>query len=355
MDSSGTPLSTTTPVGRIDFIRGPEASLQFAELLRTCFSLAPGQDFLADFPVWSVDEESGALRIGVFTNEGLVASACARVAHLRIATGVLPVCIIGGVATHPNARGLGYASKLVSICNEWATEHGAAASLLWGSEFDLYHRLGFDLCGSQIQLPIAGIGAAAGAIEQGWNPAIFHQQVARREGLVIEPGDQRWYTAHKNVLWFWNGPKDHPTAYVGLGRGIDLQGIIHEWGGEPSALRELLAGVAKVHPEATILGSRELFRRHGILFDDAASQYLCLAKVLDPQRLVMSYHPTVKVESTRWPASNGDATWEIQIGDRTTYLKDTDLPKFFFGPERNIPGFDLYLPLPLWVWGLDAA
>jgi hypothetical protein len=198
-------------------------------------------------------------------------------------------------------------------------------------------------------------------VRKGWNPAIFQMLARRAEGLALSEQDRLWFEAHKNVHWYWTGPDSSPSAYAGFGRGIDLQGIVHEWGGDLRALQTILASIAQENKaksdppsdppsDPMILGSPEGLSKLGFSAGEIPVEYLCMAKVLDPAKLVQAYRP-----NTPCSFSRSGGTWNIDIAQRPiTGLNDSELARVLFGPDR-FEEFAGILPLPLWIWGLDAA
>jgi GNAT superfamily N-acetyltransferase len=286
---------------RFDALNGPDSREKLAKLLDQSFPVAveSGSHFFDDFPVWDenldIDRER-TLRLGAFHNDRLVGSACVKLSLFRSSTAAgspaWPVALIGAVATDPSWRGKGLASSLVSSAVEWSQSSGAGLALLWGSEHQLYQRLGFGLHGEQLRFPLRALQwalapAKPSQVYQGWNPELFGLMQDRPGGQILTEADTRWISAHKNVLWFWTGTPDFPTAYLAVGRGIDLSGIIHEWGGEKSALARLLNHLALIEPELQLLGNRSLLEKFGISAEPekVILESLCLAKILDPALL----------------------------------------------------------------------
>jgi GNAT superfamily N-acetyltransferase len=232
------------------------------DLLDHCFGVAGGRHFFEDFPIWDpavVPRGPKLVRLGAWKGDRLVASAGLRLAELALGdSSRTPVALIGAVATDPAFRGRGLASQLTAELVKRAAEAGAALALLWGSEHRMYARLGFELAGSQIRAPLArlelGAKGEAPAIVRGWTDALFPLIQSRARGVILEDSDLEWYRAHRHVEWLRAERQGKIVAYAAFGRGIDLGGIVHEWGGEPGALAHLLMSVLAAHPEAELLG-----------------------------------------------------------------------------------------------------
>lgn len=323
---------------QLDGISGKRKYQLFSNLLDLSFNLSGDAHFLSDFSVWAGEEaRGGVIRVGAFGPAGRLAGcAAARTATCYASNGKIKLGIIGAVATDPLYRGRGVASDAVSFLLKWLESQDVAMTVLWGSDVGFYARFGFRPFGAQLMLGLKDyletshpqqardVGKPSGIVKQGWVDGIFNKMLQRRTGLKHELCDIEWIREHRHVEWFWMGSPEQPDAYVGYGRGIDLQGLVHEWGGDPGALRTLLSRVGELYPNAKILGSPELLGRPRM-----GAQTLGLALIHQPEVILKAYG----LPKERLP----EAPLET--------LKD---PRTIFGDERN-PG------LPLWFWGLDSA
>jgi GNAT superfamily N-acetyltransferase len=322
----------SAPVGmKLDTIKGVKAMEQFSGLLNQCFGLEAPTQFLDDFPIWTEKFGPGlerALKIGVWDGEELVSCAAVRLAELNAPARPLQIALIGAVATAASHRGRGLASRTVSLAVEWARERGAAMVVLWGAETALYERLGFELCGMQVRPALASLELgpepdfSQTVLGRGWVPSLFQCLRGRDSGLKFQDSDEKWLEAHQNVDWYWLGDPAAPLAYAALGRGIDLQGLIHEWGGtNPIALKNLLSLIRMEHPEARLLASPQLLAQWRLGAPMAQIETLGMIRTLDVKKIALSYgfSTTVEVVSSR----------------------------YLFGPSEDA--------MPLWVWGLDAV
>jgi GNAT superfamily N-acetyltransferase len=320
-------------------ISGALAQRELEKLLARHFPVPAQGSFYDDFPVW--DERFGKkiFRIGAYSGQRLVASASVRLAELRVPHGPLPVALIGAVVTEEEFRGQGLASETVARAIQWALQSKAAAVFLWGSEHSLYQRMGFELCGAQVRIPLASILATrskiAARVNEGWNPAIMKLLEKREQGLVLQATDQPWIEAHKNVRWFWTGEASAPSAYAAFGKGMDLAGLVHEWGGTPASCIEIFRSIHATAPDAALLGAPARMDFWQFEFEDSSIEYLTMAKVLDPRAIHAAYHGQAPLP--HFP------------------VNPNDLPGAFFGPfvTGALPA-GLY-PVPLWLWGLDGA
>jgi GNAT superfamily N-acetyltransferase len=275
---------------RLDEIQGASNNALLSALLDEAFEVPAGTHYFDDFPIWNetiVPSGPRLTRVGVFQGSLLVASVCVRIANLKVGQHVYPVALIGGVATRKDRRGQGLASQAVEFVLKWAEAREAGAAFLWGSEHSLYGRLGFELAGEQLQISLQEIPSATVAeqVGSGWTPAIFEMLRRREGGLALAEADERWLAAHRHVEWFWTGSERAPDAYAAIGRGIDLAGIVHEWGGSPQKLKALLGFLKARFPEATLLGHPRILRASGLLpAQSPAPQGLGLIRILDPRK-----------------------------------------------------------------------
>jgi len=322
---------------------------QFSDLLDESFSLAPSMHYLDDFPVWDASLHSGesVQRFGIFDQQTLISTAAVRIAKIRTISekNLLKIGIIGAVATSYPHRGKGLASKVVLKAVNWAREKGAVAVFLWGSEHSLYQKLGFQLCGRQnrvllTQMAIPDQGQNR-EIKEGWTDGLFELIRSRITGLVLQEQDISWYRAHRNVQWFYQEWLGKPVAYVAMGRGIDLPGVVHEWGGEGLGFIEIFRKVRTMVAHATLLGSPERLSElevHGLKVPKSQAEYLCLGKILNPSKLIRATYPHL---------------------DPNSFLRGAEkqlIPILLGGPDQcQLLHGESTSPLPLWFWGLDGA
>jgi predicted N-acetyltransferase YhbS len=226
-------------------------------LLDHCFDVPPGRHYFDDFPIWDpavVPEDPSLYRRTTFDQDRLI--ACAGMRLVTAGPARLPLALIGAVATDPAYRGKGFASTLVSELCVHAAGEGARFALLWGSEHRLYERLGFALAGKQIRAPLAQLSLESAPVQvlEGWDDSLFETIRNRPDGVNLRQEDLRWYRLQKSVQWYRCEHEGRITAYAAMNRGIDLQNIVHEWGGERSPLSRLLARIRAIHPQAELLG-----------------------------------------------------------------------------------------------------
>lgn len=165
----------------------------------------------------------------------------------------LPVALIGNVATAPNLRGKGYASNLIMQLLAIAEKEGAVAAFLWSDLTQFYQRLGFHPHGEECRFVIPRPSNPAPQKVKRW----FKVQEADlsdqhlQQMLRLRPKTpmtlQRSLTEMRALLripqtyLFMAIEGQTAEAFFIIGRGSDLQGVVHEWGTKSSQL--LLEGV----------------------------------------------------------------------------------------------------------------
>ncbi len=320
---------------RFEAIHDAPGRARLEELLQSAFPVKKGGSFFDDFPVW---DSRGVMQIAGYAGDRLVTSAAARTTYIKAPRRTFKIALIGAVATHADYRGQGLASSAVARAIDWAISQGAALIALWGSEHSLYRKLGFELAGAQFRTPLADLRLPApreaAAVGKGWIPTLFPLLQKREGGCVLQASDEEWLSRHKNVEWFWLGSPKAPRAYAALGRGIDLEGIVHEWGGDEEASKELLGWMARARPETSIIGSARALQSLGLVSDSTTGEYLALLRVVNASAILGAY------------GIDGDLQGP-----------PGQLAQTLFGPDspRDPSLLEGSLPLPLWIWGLDAC
>lgn len=304
---------------------------ELSKLLDQAFIPKGGSHYFDDFPIWKLGCSSEMRRLGVFDSKGsLLATASCRLANIRI-VGVperAPIAIIGAVATNESARGQGLATQLVDELSHWADSRGAWMAVLWASQYEMYHRIGFDLFGEQSRVLVGDLpfveNTISVPIHHGWNPNLMRHFLIRTEGIVHSASDEAWISQHKNVQWVWSGDPERPSAFLAYNRGIDLPEMIHEWGGQRDAIKPLIATVAKAQPGLQIL----LHPCHKWVLE------------LTPYQLHTEHLGMVKIF---------DRMKSNPLFDQFKTLTEKEWITNVLGSPENAAF------LPLWFWGLDCA
>jgi hypothetical protein len=237
---------------------------EIESLLNQCFPVEAGQSFFDDFPVWDPSQSVADRNQILGRNESgqAVCSASARVVTLVLdEKNHTRVGLIGAVASDPQHRGQGHASAAIEkILNAAVlSDPKIECIVLWGSEKNLYSRFGFDYGGIQKRASLGNLVLPEFLpdptldVQMGWDDDIFLLMQKRHSGVSHSSSDLTWLKSHPNVVWFRIIRNGSTTAYVGVNRGIDLMGIVHEWGGSELDLGILFSAMKIENPNLQVI------------------------------------------------------------------------------------------------------
>lgn len=264
----------------------------FAELLNLCFAPpstgtgAHAANFLDDFPIWDpYYSPPKAIRLGIIFEDRLIACVAGRIAELS----GHQIGMIGAVATHPDFRKSGLATLLLRNLQAALLDLGSQGNILFSSPSTFYEKLGFKPYGTQLICPLTQAPSPTesqtqeGQIQMGWCDGIFDLMVQRNSAckgaISLNPEDIRWVRRHKNVTYLYYGKPFQPLAFVALNRGLDLQGFVHDWAGDPELVRHLLAFASHQMPAPRpewIIGTQNSLVLLGFNPSQAVASPLCL-------------------------------------------------------------------------------
>lgn len=222
------------------------------------------------------------VRLVAVQRQTVVATLGVRFAELK--PGRTRVALIGAVATREDARGQGLATALLEDATGLIERSGVSTTLLWGEPIDLYRRQGFEPQGEQKIITLSGLLEGSvprhGAIHAGFSPLLLPLMQARKTGLVRTFGDAELLAQHRNTKWSALG-EGRPSAFIAFGRGVDLPGIVHEWGGDPDGVRTLLHAALGEQPALMLMG-RDVDLRELGLFEATPIHSMPIALVKGP-------------------------------------------------------------------------
>ena len=198
----------------------------------------------------------------LFAGDRLLSHCAWRCACVHTAQGPLRVALLGSVATDPQQRGRGHASRLLAHAIDDCRAAGCAAVLLWAERGGLYSRAGF-VPGATEQCAVITAAGEGNGDDAEPVPATVrlatvtdHQRlhelherkplrIARSpramSGLLTTPGMWTCVLERNGVV----------AAYACTGKGADLQNWWHEFGGDDSDVAALLP------PALRLVGQRE--------------------------------------------------------------------------------------------------
>ncbi len=337
---------------------------------------------------WSVSDEyplafepKNAHNIRIITDEDkkIISHAVVKPTIVKTPYALYNVAIIGSVMTDPRFRQQGLSSHLIENCIDHAKSLQCDFAVLWTDLFDFYKNFQFELAGTELSL----------IINETFNPQDRRDDLKILNTKQIDPQALlRLYNLHSvtshrsiddikkylqipnsRVYTAWN-KKNQMEAYAIEGKGIDLQGYVHEWGGNTSALIELFIAAREQQKKELIVITpphcKNLIRK---CLAGGAQSYegiLGMIKLIDKHALVR------KVQKTARRMGLND--FAIEMHENTLYFgtsegvykteSEADIIHLLFGPQKpsemhafsaqTLEKLNKLLPLPLWFWGWDS-
>jgi len=291
---------------------------------------------------------------------------------------LLKIAGIGSVVTATSHRQQGLSRQIIDDCLKSAESQGCDIALLWTDIPDFYRKFQFELAGSENhfvidrELPtnrtdlnfITGSNVAPEAI---FNLYQKHRVTTLRS---IDEIRRFMKIPNSNIYTAWD--KNHRLlAYAVEGKGADLRGHIHEWGGNIPDLFALLNFVrSSTNQNPQLIApahSKNLIRQLETIGIERKENFLGMIKILRPDLLC------AKIKKASRDLGINDFIFEKQdqayyIG-RPGHIFKTDslidLTKLIFGPwcPSDIHPFDSasleilnkLFPIDIWLWGWDSV
>lgn len=308
----------------------------------------------------------------------IVAHACVKTLLVRSPGGLFKVAAIGSVVTAEEFRNLGLSKKILEDVLKTSAEQGHDFAILWTDLFDFYRKLDFELAGSELSVVINE--SFAPTKDSSWKfmhtNKISPEAIARvysqhTVGVLRTSEDVRKHLSipNSNVYSMWDS-NNQLLAFAVEGKGLDLGGYIHEWGGKVPALLALFAEIRKARQQdITVIfpsHAKNLarnFEGHGLQPHEG---YLGMIKPLDKRNLFFKV-----LRQARFAGVSDFVIYESN-GEYFFGLKDKiyktssihDVTKLIFGPfpPEELYDFDSetsealkkFLPIPMWIWGWDS-
>ncbi|RJP17806.1 MAG: GNAT family N-acetyltransferase [Candidatus Abyssobacteria bacterium SURF_5] len=343
-------------------------------------TLRPGgpPSILQEYPL--VLSERNLRNMRVIVHDGRVVShAAVYFSNLRTQDAILRVGCIGSVATDPEYRGRGLASRVVGDCLDLMREAGCHVAVLWTQRHSFYRRLGLEAAGSEylFRLTIADIADEPLCRVAPYDPKHLAGIMRIHEGESL-----RTERSRREYEEYFSIPKartlvglrgDLVTAYAVLGKGEDFKGCVHEWGGDPADLFHLVRklAVSAGLKEVLILAPAAVNPFVDVLMSKRVPyllEHLAMMKVIDAaalSRVVDSYF--FPQASSHFGIISDDRGIWIHVGKEGAHLeRENMLVRLMFGPERAsgilkaappdmIRTLERFFPIPLFIWGLDSV
>lgn len=307
----------------------------------------------------------------------IVAHAVMKPIILKTPAGVFKIAGIGSVVTSDQHRNQGHSTRIIESCLEAAKQAECDFAILWTDLFDFYRRMGFELAGTEVSVLIdRDLGPANGykfvdsakvapdAILRVYNQhsVASHRTLEDIRASLAIPGTR------VTTAWDVTGKL---AAYAVEGKGADLNGYIHEWGGANSALIPMFSHMRATQKRDLRLiapgHAQNLLSTLGELGCSQHRGYLGMIKILKYDLLFQKIHRharTVGVSDLVLEERDGQFHFGRGSGVYSTDSA-TDLLRLIFGPEKpsalhafdaaTAEALDKTLPIRLWIWGWDSV
>tara|TARA_R110002126_G_scaffold67964_4_gene171876 strand:- start:8711 stop:9787 length:1077 start_codon:yes stop_codon:yes gene_type:complete len=171
-------------------------------------------------------------------------STCAILERRAVTSaGTFGLGLIGSVVTAPSARGNGYAREVLEAAEQTLGEDGCAIAMLWADDAAFYQHLGWIPAGCELDYVLYPESAFFMPDPTHVRPATAQDTTAIHELYLAHP--ERLERSLEETVALLGTPKMQVvveerdgtvTAYACLGRGDDLEQVVHEWGGTNEAL-----------------------------------------------------------------------------------------------------------------------
>ena len=149
--------------------------------------------------------------------------------------------LIGSVATDPAQRGRGLATTALKTAERELAQRGCMASFLWADQAQFYEARGYRAAATEVDwfLPLGSAQALPepSSVRPGrpGDAAAVHALYERHDRRVLRTREETAaLLGSPGMRWLVRTavePEQEVVAYGCLGRGRDLAGVVHEWGG----------------------------------------------------------------------------------------------------------------------------
>ncbi len=290
---------------------------------------------------------------------------------------IFKVGAIGSVVTNEAHRNQGLSTKIIEDCLLQATQQQCDIAILWTDLYDFYRKMGFELAGTEISMVVEeefpapdptlrlskDSKVAAEAIHRLYSThSVNSVRTVEETRKFLHIPQTQVYTA-----WDSSGPL---AAYAIEGKGADLGGYIHEWGGSVTAILTLLSYIRREKQQPiTVIVPRhsqnliQRLREKPVTYNQG---YLGMIKVLNFDQLSAKIKRAFRAEGVSdivLEKRDGRCIFGCN-GDLAILDGETNLTHLLFGPvdigtlevfkPETCEKLSKILPLNLWIWGWDS-
>lgn len=334
---------------------------------------------------WSIDNEyPTALTSSNIHNMRIIKDQSQIVSHAVIKPVVVKspyvifkVGAIGSVVTDPGYRNQGHSQSLLKNCLDSARDQQCDLAILWTDLHDFYRKLGFELAGSEVRLCIdTPLIVPPHHLKFSEDPrvapeALFRIYSNHTVASVRTIDETRKYMQIPRTKIYTAWDKNGALAgYAVEGKGADLEGYIHEWGGMVSNLIPLFNYIhqQRKSPLNVIVPghARNLIAQMQQAKAQSHFGFLGMIKILNHDQLFAKIKRAFRNEGVSdIVLEKNQDHFLFGVGkDLFTLTDEGDMTRLLFGPldiqkldvlsERARQQLSKILPLPFWFWGWDS-
>ncbi|MCP3914845.1 MAG: GNAT family N-acetyltransferase [bacterium] len=212
------------------------ASRSAEDLMRSV--LREGEEIADEYPLVFDDRFDGRI-VTARDDEELLSTCAFLVRELVIGPSRVRVGLIGSVATDPEHRRQGHGSQVLLKAEEELARRGCVFSLLWADEPQYYAGRGYVPIGAELNYVIHPEQASllpdcdSARLAQPDDIERIHALYLAHSARVERSFDEtRALLAGPGIETLVTERAGRAVAYSCLGRGGDLQTVVHEWGGD---------------------------------------------------------------------------------------------------------------------------
>ncbi len=331
-----------------------------------------------EYPLAIHDSNLNNVRV-IKDNNDFMSAAVMKTLVIKSPVGVFKVAAIGSVVTNPLHRNKGFSKQVLEDCIENARKHGCDFAILWSNLYDFYRKLGFELAGTEILLNVpqtfkcVDVPGLRFVNSNKVDPeAILRLYSQHSTGSIRTTDEIRKFLNIPNARVFtaWD-EQNVLQAYAVEGKGADLEGYIHEWGGNVSKLLPLIRFATQERNRSLNVispsHSQNLIRHMVAGGATETSGVLGMIKILNPPHLltkVKKYIRALGIDDVVLEPRDGRYYMGFK-GEIFSTDAESDLVRLLFGPLKasqlkvfdaaTSEAFEKIFPLNMWVWGWDSV
>ncbi len=300
---------------------------------------------------------------------------------LKTPAAIYKVGAIGSVVTHSEYRNLGLSKKIIEECLEVCKAQDCELAILWTNLYDFYNKLGFTLAGYEMNLTVTESFQPSQTLNfkimksSQIDPNALLKLMNQHSVMTVRTVDdirRLMSIPNSNVYTAWDA-QSQICAYAIEGKGADLSGYIHEWGGAVPALLELFKYVQQdKKTDIHVISPDHSKNLINTMIQCGAQQntgFLGMIKIINEVSLFSKIQKYAKLSLgiDNLVLDKTADQKEYRIGTTQQYLTTphvSDVVSLMYGPNKfdQLQGFDAkskevltrVFPLPLWLWGWDS-